>query len=83
MDEDINQKTGKLLKELFLEVPIIIGFIQKDKKQKEYGCSYYPFWRKVKDPLVPQHGFVNARWQELAYTLAFLYKISFSGNIYY
>lgn len=84
MNQDlINQKIDRLLIELFLEVPVIIGFIQKDKRQKEYGCCYYPFWRKVKDPLLPQPDFVNARWQELAYTLAFLYKMSFPGNIYY
>ena len=83
MNNDINQKIDKLLKELLLEVPLIISFIQKDKNQKEYGCAYYPFWKNVKDPLVPQHGFINARWQELAYTLAFLYKTSFPNNFYY
>ncbi len=75
---------GKNLIEMVIaEIPRVLDFVDKKRGSDTYGCCYYPFWRGGNDPLIENPIFVNARWQEIAYTLALLYNKNYPKNPYY
>lgn len=84
----ISQHLTKKMENDFLhltlkEIPKILTFIDTEEKSDTYGCCYYPYWRGGNDPLIREPNFVNARWQEIAFTLALLYSRGYPSNIYF
>lgn len=51
----------------------LIELADRDRLSPTYGCFYYPYWRSKSSD------YVNARCQEVAYTLALIYKNDYPG----
>ncbi len=52
----------------------LIELADRDRHSPSYGCFDYSYWRSKTS------GYVNARFQEAAYTLALLYRNDYPGN---
>jgi len=66
------------LKDIVLQVtPRILGFINRDRTSKTYGCCDRYFWH------YKLHDIANARFQETCLLLTLLYQHDFEGNIFY
>lgn len=60
-----------------MQVPRILGFIDRNEFSKTYGCADRYYWH------YKFHDFSNARFQEVALLLSLLYKFNFDGNQFF
>jgi hypothetical protein len=60
-----------------LEVPRILGFIDKNEGSETFGCADRYYWH------YKFHDYANARFQEVAYLLALLFKNEFPQDPFF